>query len=404
MARIFRASIFALTLILAFTGTGSALAQIDSYSALLEAVSQASDDDILIISGTIEAQASDPPLRSDASLIIRGVENNPAELIGLRIDSMNVGFSNVQFSNGLDIQGDSHVRLMSGTRAQGASGLSAITMTGSGTLQIDRDSVVVGGANAGSQGGDGIVLSAHSGGLQVVIEGDVSGGEGRTGGNALTLSGLNDHSSADISGTLCGGEGSHTGGNAINLYDFSDAASVSLSGLITGGSGGRTGGNAIQIVNVSDNAAVELSGRARGGDGASFGGDTVIAMNVTGSLVLTGQFRGGDVSSTGERPGAAVLLLDAQTTENTTLAGAQLEDGQVLPPSATPEPSPEPTPDSTPEQLTPALSPEPTPELTPEPTREPTDAPSAEPDDEVVATPDEAAVDSSDDASSAIHA
>ena len=383
MTRSLRAFVVALALILALTCAGSALAQIDSYSALLEAVSQAHDGDVLIISGVICPHESDQPLRSDASIVIRGAEDSPARLVGVRIDSMTVGFSNVEFSQGLEIQGNSRVQLMSGTRADGASGLSAITMTGSGTLQIDRDSVVTGGANAGNQGGDGVTLLAENGPLQVVIEGEVAGGEGRTGGNALTLSGLKDDSIVTIGGTLLGGEGSRTGGNAINLYDFSDTASVSLSGIINGGDGGRTGGNAIQIDNVSDGATIELSGSARGGNGASFGGDTVIAMNVTGSLVLSGQFRGGDVSASGERPGSAVLLLDTQTTEHTTLSNAQLEDGQILPPPTTPEPSPEPT-------QAPMQEPEPSPE--------PTQEPEADRDiDEMdTATPDEAVSDRTD--------
>ena len=204
MTRSLRAFVVALALILALTCAGSALAQIDSYSALLEAVSQAHDGDVLIISGVICPHESDQPLRSDASIVIRGAEDSPARLVGVRIDSMTVGFSNVEFSQGLEIQGNSRVQLMSGTRADGASGLSAITMTGSGTLQIDRDSVVTGGANAGNQGGDGVTLLAENGPLQVVIEGEVAGGEGRTGGNALTLSGLKDDSIVTIGGTLLG--------------------------------------------------------------------------------------------------------------------------------------------------------------------------------------------------------
>lgn len=133
---------------------------------------------------------------------------------------------------------------------------------------------------------------------------------------------------------------------------------------------------------------VELSGRARGGDGASYGGDTVIAMNVTGSLVLSGQFRGGDVSAAGERPGAAVLLLDAQTAEHTSMNNAQLEDGQILPPlsTATPEPTVEPTPEPT---------------QTPEPTDVPTPAPTEAPADESDAqdaTPGEATAEQDADA------
>lgn len=345
MTRIFRLIAFALTLVLTLSGSANAMAQIDSYGALLDALSQASNDDILIITGVIAPKENDPPLRSAVNLVIRGTENSPAELVGVRIDSMNVGFSNVTFSNGLQIQGNSNVQLMSGTRASGASGHSAITMKGRGSLQIDRNSVIIGGESVGSQGGDGIVLDAGNGSIQIIIDGRVTGGQGRTGGSALTLSGLSEQSSVRIAGMISGGAGSHTGGNAINLYDFSQTASMTLSGTISGGAGGRTGGNAIQIVNVTDGAKVELAGSARGGDGASYGGDTVVAMNVTGSLVLTGQFRGGDISPSGARPGAAVLLLDEQTTANTRLADAQIEDGQVMEPIA-PAPEPEATPEA----------------------------------------------------------
>ena len=39
-----------------------------------------------------------------------------------------------------------------------------------------------------------------------------------------------------------------------------------------------------------------------------------------------------EVGSAPVTPGSAVLLLDTQTTEHTTLSNAQLEDGQILPP------------------------------------------------------------------------
>ena len=58
MTRSLRAFVVALALILALTCAGSALAQIDSYSALLEAVSQAHDGDVLIISGVISPCAA----------------------------------------------------------------------------------------------------------------------------------------------------------------------------------------------------------------------------------------------------------------------------------------------------------------------------------------------------------
>ena len=151
MSRILCALTLALILSLPLPGQGRALAQIDSYSALLEAVSQAADDDILIISGVIAPTRADPPLRADASLIIRGAEDTPAELIGLQIDSMKVGFSNVRFSQGLDIQGDSQVQLMSGTRVEGASGASAISMHGSGVLHIDKGASVLGGSSDSGQ-------------------------------------------------------------------------------------------------------------------------------------------------------------------------------------------------------------------------------------------------------------
>lgn len=367
MTRILRAVLFcALAVSLALSGASAALANIDSYSALLDAVSQASDDDILIITGVISAGESDPPLSSSANLIIRGAESASAELIGVRIDSMNVGFSNIAFPQGLEIQGNSNVQLMSGTLAQGNSGSSAITMTGSGTLQIDRGSAIIGGANAGGQGGDGILLYARDGGIALIVEGSVSGGSGRNGGSALTLSGLSSQSSVSVGGVISGGEGTRIGGNAINLYDSTDSTSVRLSGTLTGGTGGRTGGSAVQIVNVSGAASVELSGSARGGDGAYYGGDTIVAMNVSGSLVLSGQLRGGDVSSNGERPGAAVRLLDIQTTENTNLNNALIEDGQVLPTQAPPVPAP-------------VLTAAPTAMPTAEPAVEPTEAPASEP-------------------------
>lgn len=340
MTRILRAFlVLTLALMLALSGSCTALANIDSYSALLNAVSQASDDDILIISGVIAADESDPPLSSNASLIIRGVENSPAELVGVRIDSMNVGFSNIVFSSGLEILGNSNVQLMSGTLAQGRAGRSGIAMTGSGTLQIDRGSAIAGGDNEGGQGGDGILLTAVDGEIALIVDGSVVGGLGRTGGSALTVSGLGSRSSVSVGGVISGGKGTRIGGNALNLYDSADATSVQLSGTITGGTGGRTGGSAVQIVNATDHVSVELSGSARGGDGAYYGGDTLVAMNVSGSLVLSGQLRGGDVSSNGERPGAAVRLLDMTTTENTNLNLARLEDGQVLSTPATPIPA-----------------------------------------------------------------
>lgn len=349
--------------------SSAALAQIDSYSALYDAIQNAQEDTLLYISGRISPGAGDLPLQGNVRITLKGAQGESAQLVALHIDSLDITFADVRLVQGLTVSGNSNVTLSKGTRVKGAPARSGVVMSGRGLLSIDSGATVTGGSHASGIAGDGVVISG--GDISVVVEGTLRGGEGKTGGSALTISSLRGTSSVNVSGNLAGGYGESVGGSGVNIYDLESSSTVHLGGHISGGNSARAGGYATQIINIASGASIAVSGDVFGGDGLSYGGDTIMAMNVGGTLTLSGTLAGGSVPHTGIRPGSALLLLDSMTTGNTRLVAANLVDGQILPgedtpaETALPEPSPQPAPEETQTPPTDTPSPEPTPEETP---------------------------------------
>lgn len=389
-----------LILVLAFPY--NAFAAVDSYEALLDALANSTDGEVIIVSGVITGEQSAQPLSSNVSVTIRAQEGMQAELLGITIDSLDAAFSNVYFANGLKIGGDSQVQLMNGTKVTAKSGEVAIAFVGTGSLTIGKGVSVKGGDAPNKTAGDGVYIEQRgSGDVHAVLDGEISGGTGKKGGNALTLSGLKGNSSVNVNGTVSGGKGDSMGGNAANLYDLTDEARVNVSGQLLGGSG-HAGGNAAQIINVASASNVSITGTAQGGDGDAYGGDTLIAMNVSGTLTLSGTLRGGNVLESGDRPGVALLLMDSSTSNHTHKADAQIEDGQIVSaqiatpaPTVTVQPTLVPSITSSVDQVH-EMTPEPVPTDMQDETEEPIPAESLAPpvpDHDTDATTDEATAD-----------
>ena len=389
----------ALALCLSLTPAAALAEAITTYDGLLAAADAAQDGDVLELSGVIVAGAA--PLSAPRRIVLRPAQGGSAEIKGLQLDDADVAFDGLTLSGGLRVSGESYVDLTGDTFVRGASGQTAVSFEGNGSLTVERGASVQGGAGASA-----VCVRAEGGDVHVAVYGALQGGGGDgDGGSGLQLENLAGDSTVVVSGEVSGGSGLGIGGNAINLYSFGGEASAVLAGVARGGSG-RVGGSGVQIVGLSGSASVALSGSVSGAGGEDFGGDSLVVMSAQAgaSVSVAGQLTAGNVPDTGERPGAALRIVDEESGQRVSIQGAQLRDGEIIPlgaatatpaPTATPQPTPVPgiTASVPVHTLAPSPSPAPTqtPEATPEPSEvpEPTPALSAEP-TQNPATPSEA--------------
>lgn len=364
-----------------------------SYGELLDLVRQARDGDIVLVSGDLTA--TEEAISSPALLQISG--DGKAVLHHLHISDATVILSDVELRDSFSISGLSNVELR-GVYAEGAPGLSGLSLVGGGTLLIDQDCEIVGG-----EGATGVSISQRGGDLYVSVEGSVRGGEG--GGSGMEVSPLTEYGTMMLAGTIRGGDDPMMGGTGLNLFDLSGNAFVTVAGSIRGGRG-AAGGAGMQIVSIGDTVSVGVNGEIRGGTGVEYGGDALIMMDATGaaSVNLSGMLIGGDASAQTGEPGQSLLVV-GDSVAHTRVANCMLQDGEntfaynsavtplpeitssvdAVEPLGTPEPTATPSPAPTAEPThTPAPTPAPThtptlaPTHTPDPTPEPTQAPTPE--------------------------
>ena len=349
--------------VLAHAGTlGPAL----DYGELLALAKQAKDGDILLVSG--ELMATEEALSSPALLQISG--DGKAALHRLHVSDSSIVFTDLDLLDSFAISGISNIELRA-VRVEGAPGESGLSLVGGGTLLIDEDSEIIGGAGA-----TGVSISQRGGDLYVSIEGSVSGGAG--GGSGMEVSPLDEYGTMMLAGNIRGGDGAMLGGTGLNLFDLSGNAFITVAGSVRGGKG-AAGGAGLQIVSIGDTVSVGVNGDVRGGEGADYGGDALIVMDAVGasSVNLSGALIGGDVSRQGGAPGQSLLVV-GDSVAHTRVANCLLQDGEntfAHVPAITP--LPEIT--SSVDAVEPLGTPEPVP--TPEPTSAPTDAPTPEPTD-----------------------
>jgi len=315
------------------------LGPVSSVSELYLLLETAHAGDVILISGTLDAQG-EAPLTSASHVRITSADGVPAAMRSLQIQDADVTFSNIQLEESLQISGTSNVHLTRGTNVTGSDGMSGISFAGNGTLILEPGSIVTGGS-----GSAGVSIKHTKGDFFASLEGSIAGGSGTTGGAGVIVSPLGNSGAVMISGSVSGGKGSSLGGHALNLYELSGNAYVTIDGNIRGGSG-SIGGDGIQLVSVSDNVVVGITGSIKGGSGESYGGDALILMNASGSssVHLSGTFSGGDTTGgMNAQPGTSLTLVGHAASLRTYVGDCFLEDGKHL--DAKPEAT---TPDVTP--------------------------------------------------------
>lgn len=370
--------------LLCASALGETLGPATDYAQLLALAAQATDGDVILLSGEIVADAQ-TPLNTQAAITLRSSEDAPATLRGLRLNDAQISATDIRFEDSLTIRGTSHVELGSGVSVTGAAGQTGLSFDGNGSLILYPDCVVTGG-----EGGEGVTINHQGGDFYAGIEGTVTGGCGQSGGSGLTISRLCDAGALMISGSISGGSGSTYGGHALNLYDLSGSAFVTVTGTLTGGEG-HIGGDGIQLVSTTGNANVGIYGTVTGGNGQSYGGDALILMNMGGasSASLSGSLTGGNVTESGAQPGSSLLVVGSGTASRTHVGDCHLKDGMDLSIlDATPTPLPTEEPDITPlPEITSSVedfealatpAPTPAPEQTPDQDSLPTEAPAEE--------------------------
>ena len=373
-----------------------------SYGELLTLVRQARDGDVLLISGDLTA--TDEALVTPALLEISG--DGRAMLRHLHVSDSSIVFSNLALLDSLSIDGVSNVELR-GVQVEGAPGQYGLSFVGSGTLLVDEDCTIIGGAGA-----TGVSISQRGSDLYVSIEGNVTGG--MDGGSGMEVSPMTEYGTMMLAGSIRGGDGVAMGGTGLNLFDLSGNAFITVAGSVRGGKG-SVGGAGMQVVSIGDTVSIGVNGEIRGGSGAEYGGDALILMDATAasSINLSGSLIGGNASAQTGEPGQSLLVV-GDSVAHARVVNCLLQDGEntfsynqpVTPlpeitssvetvdplltptPELTPEITPEPTSEDTPAP-TPDHTPEPTPAPTPEPTIEPTTEPEITPEP---ATADEAGI------------
>lgn len=339
----------------AFAATYGPVSSISELYALLEA---AQNGDIILVSGTLDAQG-EAPLSSSSHIRITSAGDLPASIRNLQIHDADITFSDIHLEESLQISGTSNVHLTRGTNVTGANGMSGISFSGNGTLILEPGSNVTGGRE-----GSGVSIEHTQGDFFASLEGSVVGGSGSTGGTGVLVSPLGDSGAVMISGSVSGGNGISLGGHALNLYELSGNAYVTIDGSIHGGSG-SIGGDGIQLVSASDNVVVGITGNIKGGSGESYGGDALILMNANDSSAfhLSGSFSGGDTTGSNAQPGTSLTLVGHAASLHTYVGDCYLEDGRHLDtepdaptPDVTPLPEIEPSIDDV-EQLEQPLTP-----------------------------------------------
>ncbi len=330
-----------------------------SYGELLALVQQARDGDVLLVSGDLTA--TDEALVTPVLLEISG--DGKATLRHLHVSDSSLVFSDLSLLDSFAVDGVSNIELRA-VRVEGASGQSGLSFTGGGTLIVDENSTIVGGAGA-----TGASISQRGADLYVSIEGDVRGGAG--GGSGMEVSPMTEYGTMMLAGSIRGGDGTTMGGTGLNLFDLSGNAFVTVAGSVRGGKG-SVGGAGMQVVSIGDTVSVGVNGEIRGGAGAEYGGDALILMDAAGasSVNLSGSLIGGDASAQTGEPGQSLLVV-GDSVAHARVVNCLLQDGEktfaynvpVTPlpeitssvetveplPSATPEPPhPEHTPEHTP--------------------------------------------------------
>ena len=364
-------------------------------------VRRAKDGDILLVSG--EMTATEEAISSPALLQISG--DGRAVLHRLHISDSSVILSDVELRDSLTVSGISNVELRA-VRVQGAPGQSGLSLVGGGTLLIDGDCEITGGAGA-----TGVSVSQRGGDLYVSVEGSIRGGEG--GGSGMEVSPLSEYGTMMLAGTIRGGNDAMMGGTGLNLFGLSGNAFITVAGSVRGGRG-AAGGAGMQVVSIGDTVSIGVNGEIRGGSGDEYGGNALIVMDAAGAAAvnLSGMLIGGDASAQTGEPGQSLLVI-GDSVAHTRVANCLLQDGEntfaynkaitplpeitssvdAVEPLATPSPTVTPMPMVTTPAPTAMVTPTPvvTPTiLTPEPTATPapTHTPTPIPTDEPTASPD----------------
>lgn len=337
MKRLFRAlSLSLLLLMLCPPAAGaSTLGPARTYEELLELAASASDGDVLLVSGALDAAGCEP-LSVPASVKISSQSGENAVISGLRLRDSKVIFTDITLADSLNVEGTSYIELSRGVSVTGASGVSGLAFDGNGSLLLDRGVSVTGGSDSA-----GITISHRGGDFYGGIDGTVRGGGGSIGGLGLVVSPLESSGAMMISGAIYGGDGTDVGGHALGLFELSGNAYITVDGVLQGGSG-TLGGDGIQLVSAGDQVSVGISGTVTGGQGRSYGGNAMILMNASGSSTIhvSGALGGGDVTGEHAQPGTSLIIAGNSSSSHMQLDNCLMTDGRFLAP--TPEPTPEP--------------------------------------------------------------
>lgn len=337
MMNLFRAlSLSLLLFLLCLPAAGaSTLGPVRTYEELLELASSASDGDILLVSGALDA-AGREPLSVSSSVQISSQSGENAVISGLRLRDARVTFADITLSDSLNVEGTSYIELGHGVSVTGASGVSGLAFDGNGSLLLDRSVSVTGGSASA-----GITISHRGGDFYGGIDGTVRGGDGSIGGLGLVVSPLESAGAMMISGAIYGGDGTDVGGHALGLFELSGNAYITVDGMLQGGSG-TLGGDGIQLVSAGDQVSVGISGTVTGGQGRNYGGNAMILMNAGGSSVIhvSGALGGGDATGAHAQPGTSLIIAGNSSSSHMQLDDCLMTDGRLLAP--TPEPTPEP--------------------------------------------------------------
>ena len=322
--------LFICTVSSSFAATSGPASSYDELSALLR---NASDGDTILVAGRIDA-SSTTPLTSQSIVYIQS--EGEAAISSLCLHDASIVFSNVTFTDGISITGNSHIQLGKHVSVSGAFQKPSLSFSGSGTLIIENGCSI-----KGDHGSAGVLINHHGGEFYGSIEGRIWGGDGSTGGTGLAVTSLQNDAAMMITGTIEGGLGEGMGGHALTLYGLSGNAHITIDGHLQGGSG-SIGGDAIQIVSISDIVNVGISGQAKGGSGESHGGNALILMNAqdASSFHISGHFSGGNAIADGSVPGTSLRLVGNAVAARTRIENCILEDGKPFRHTGSPSPSP----------------------------------------------------------------
>ena len=329
--------LFSLLLCIAPPALCATLGPASDYQALTTLLFDAQNGDTVLISGDIRASDTSPlsthsvvHIQSDVDAVISNLHLHDASII----------FSDISFSDGLVVSGNSHIQLGKHVSISGSQGNPGLDFSGSGTLIIENGCSIQGGSGSPS-----VSISHQGGEFYGSVEGSLRGGDGFSGGSGLVICPLQNNGAVMITGTIEGGDGDGTGGHALNLYNLSGNAYVTIDGHLHGGSG-IIGGDGIQIISVSDTVNVGINGQAKGGSGKGHGGNALILMNAQGasSFHISGHFSGGDAIAENALPGTSLRLVGNAVVTRARIENCMLEDGKPF--HSTPKPTAQPTPDA----------------------------------------------------------